>query len=240
MININMLISHVKARLGVSHRQIELLDDAIIKCLQEETLNTLSVYNPYYCTVFINLEEYRVMQGMNTFFIPTELGEDFNLMSVEKVMPTNFGASASYMSYLPGGTDLQSLLANLATTKLMNSLGDVAIVPYTFEFNAPNMLRLDNSSQMNNVMLIVRTTHKKDFTTFPFGLLETIKKLALYDVMIDIHSIRKFFSNTQTMFAQINLNIDDLQSAMDKRDELVEKLRNEQLKYATTRKIYQA
>ena len=64
-----------------------------------------------------------------------------------------------------------------------------------------------------------------------------IKKLAFYDVALDIYSIRRYFSSLSTTFADIELNLDDL-SVSDRRDDLIETLRKNQLKNPGARKIY--
>lgn len=238
MINISMLLDHVKSRLGVSHRHIEFLDEALIKCLEQTTLQTLSVYCPFYCSMVINLKESEVIPNMNTYFVPETLGDDFNVMGVEYVMPVSTGQSSTSLFYMPMGGDLQGIISSLAMTKLANGLLSATINPQTHQFIAPNMVRLFANSTMTNAMMIARTTHKKDFSTFPFGMLETIKNLAFYDVAMDIYSVRKYFSNVQTLFAQIQLDMDMYNSIPDKRDELIEKLRTRQLRFSNTKKIF--
>lgn len=238
MIHINNLVDTVKARLGAVHRQLELSDEAIRKCLQDETLQTLSVFAPYYCNVFLDLKENEVMPGMNTYFVPHELGDDFEIMGVEAVIPSASGVTPRGYNYLPAGLDLQANVAFLANAKLINMLSAASSNPSTFQFIPPNQLRLINTLATSNVILVCRTTHKKDFTSFPMGMLETIRELAFYDVARDIYSIRKYFSNIQTLVAQISLDLDIFSNAVDKRADLVEKLRRDQLKYSNTRKIF--
>jgi hypothetical protein len=114
------------------------------------------------------------------------------------------------------------------------------MVPNTFTFIPPNMLRLNGevnftSYQMFSVTL--KVTHNKDFSTFPFGLRETIKKLALYDICLDIFGIRNYFSNLSTTFGDVNLQL-DIFNVEDKRDDLIEKMRLNQIKNARLKKIY--
>lgn len=240
MININLLVNHVKARLGATHRNLELNDEAIMNCLQEETLKTLSVYHPFFCQMTLNLKENEVMPMSNTYFLPARLGDDFDIVGVELVIPVATGAAANNMFFIPAGSDIQSIVSSLAMTKLANSMAATTINPDTFEFIPPNMLRLYNNFSLSNVVIVARTTHKRDFSTFPFGMLELIKDLAYYDVAMDIYGIRKYFSNIQTLFAQINLDTDMLSSIPDKRTELIERMRTRQLRYSKTKKIFMA
>ena len=51
-------------------------------------------------------------------------------------------------------------------------------------------------------------------------------------------STRQYFSTLQSVFGEINLNLDRLQSQADKRQEIVEKLESKQLKSSTMPRIW--
>lgn len=234
---INDLVKHVKSRLGAYHRKLELDDDSIIQCLEQETLKTLSVYFPYYLEWILNTKENLVPDLKNTYFLPEEI-HGYTIIGVERVLP-KFGQTQStglgnvYGGILPS---INSFI-NMQLDQVMIS---AFMVPNTFTFMPPNMVRLNGevnftSYQMFSVTL--KTTHNKDFSTFPFGLRETIKKLALYDVCLDIFGIRNYFSNLSTTFGDVNLQLDIL-NVEDKRDDLIEKLRLNQIKNARVKKIY--
>lgn len=243
MINISMLVDHVKARLGVSHRKIELADEAVIQCLVDTTLKTLSIYAPYYCTMLLNLKSSEVMPNMNTYFLPEELGDEFIIMGIEQAFPTSSGnmvsdAASGSAFFMPAGSDIQNIITSLASAKFNNMMASQSVNPFTFEYLPPNMIRFNNNMSTGNMMLVARTTHKKDFSTFPFGMMEVIKELAFYDVAMDIYSIRRHFSNMRTLFAEINLDMEMFTSIPDKRQELIERLKKNQMRYSSTKKIY--
>lgn len=238
MIHINDIVDHIKAMLGTT-RNLELSDESIIRCLQQETLKTLSVYLPYYVTAPLNLQENKIMPGANIFYVPTKFGDDFELMSVEAVVPIS-GSSGNGIGSYTGSSSLQGLISSLAFQRLGNALTQAAINPETFEFLAPNQLRLPNNYTTNSAMVVYRTTHKRDFSTFPAGLYNIIQDLAVADFAIDILSIRRYYNTTNTLFAQINLDMDFYNQQPDRRRELIQQLRENQLKYSHTRKIYLA
>ena len=245
MINISMLVDHVKGRMGASHRKIELDDDMIIQCLCDTTLKTLSIFAPYYCTTILDLKENEVLPGMNTYFVPEELGDEFIVMGVEHALPIGVGSAIGNSDsgsgfFMPGGGDLQNIISSLAFAKLGNMMSSQALNPFTFEFLPPNMVRFNNNISVGKMMLIVRTTHRKDFATFPFGMLETIKELAFYDVAMDIYGIRKYFASMRTLFAEINLDMEIFSNIPSERKELIERLKKNQQRYGSTRKIYVA
>ena len=232
---INEILNYIKARLGASHRQLELSDEAIIDCLQQETLLTLSAYFPYY--IEYNIELKRLDGSKNIVLLPETLGGQYRVIGVQSIYNTYSSVIGITNIY---GSNIDDSISSFLDSKVNASLNSAFSNPDTFEFLPPNMLRLNNFANysMNNTLtLLFKTTHRNDFATFPFGLRETIKKLALYDVSLDIYGIRKYFSNLSTTFAEIELNLDDL-NVSDKRDELVELMRRNQLKTSSAKKIW--
>ena len=63
-------------------------------------------------------------------------------------------------------------------------------------------------------------------------------KLAMADVAGDLLGIRNYFSQIETTFGEINLNTELLSSWVEKRDDVIEQLRNNQLKNAGAKKIW--
>jgi hypothetical protein len=63
-------------------------------------------------------------------------------------------------------------------------------------------------------------------------------KMFEYDVKIDLYGIRRYFSTINTTFGELNLNTEILESAQDKRDELVELWSNKRHKSANMRKVW--
>jgi hypothetical protein len=239
MLNLNLLVNHIKARVGFTHRKLELSEEAIITCLQQETLPTISTYMPFYCMSSCNLGTDKVAQNMNTYWIEAK-SDEFDILDVTVVMPPVRGMNSSAYMLTPIGADYQTIIGALTTSKFASTLNSVVLNPETWQFLPPNQLRVYSTYSLTELALVLKTTHRKDFSTLPIGASEVIKKLAYYDVMMDVFGFRKYFSQLNTAVAQINLNMDELSSIPDKRDELIERLRKEQLKYSPTKKIYVA
>lgn len=239
MVNINLLLNHIKARLGASHKPIELSDEAIVQCLQENTLITLSTYFPFFCQYPLSQSE-RVDNQENLYFIPDEI-HDFKTLAVELVIPSYVGSMGSAFQFTPLGGDIQAIIERMSSLRFANNLASIMTNPLTHTFIPPNMLRVMGHNIGNatgtSLMAVLRTTHRKDFTTLPFGALDIIKELAFYDVALDILSIRKYFSQINTNFAQIELDLDPLM-VEDKRNNVLETLRRDMLKTANQRKVF--
>ena len=239
---LNEIVNHIKSRLGTTHRRLELSDDEIVSVIQTETLNTFSVYNPFFLEYVINLDTDKVEGSDNTFNIPIEI-EGFKVIGVEKV----FNLSASMLSYGIAsasygilGTDLSSSISAFINAKLASGISSVMLPPETFQYIHPSILRVYNIFPQQKMMCIIKTTHRKDLSTIPYGFLETFKKLALADVCNDLLGMRMYFQNIGTTFGEINLNTDMLKEYADKRDDLIETLRKNMLKNSGVKKIYTA
>ena len=234
------LVNNIKARLGASHRNLELDDRDIVSLLQNETLKTASIYNPFFLEYLLDPETERVEGTGNVFNVPMEIA-GFETMGVEKVFAAQNTASMyGFVPYGILGGDIGTIMGNYLNMKLANGITGLMLPPDTFQYVHPGILRIFNTYTQNKYFVVLRTTHKKDFSTFPYGLRETIMKLALADVANDLLGIRTFFQNLGSTFAEINLNTDLLNNWADKRDDLIENMRRSQLKNAGVRKIYVA
>jgi hypothetical protein len=234
------LVNNIKARLGASHRNLELDDRDIVNLLQNETLKTASIYNPFFLEYLLDPETEQVEGMGNVFNVPMEIA-GFETMGVEKVFAAQNTASMyGLVPYGILGGDIGTIMGNYLNMKLANGITGLMLPPDTFQYVHPGMLRIFNTYTQNKYFVVLRTTHKKDFSTFPYGLRETIMKLALADVANDLLGIRTFFQNLGSTFAEINLNTDMLNNWADKRDDLIENMRKNQLKNAGVRKIYVA
>jgi hypothetical protein len=236
---INEIVNHVKSRLGMTHRRLELSEEDIVNLLQTETLPTLSVYFPFYLEYMLDTQT-TLVEGMgNTYNLPTEL-MGFRIIGCEKVIDSLGYTASSGMNFGILGTDMVSSMTNFMNTKLSNGLTMAMLPPTTFQFMPPNLLRVHNTYSGRNLFTVLKSTHRKDFSTLPFGLLESVKRLALADVANDLLGIRNYFQNVGTTFGEINLNLDQLKEWSDKRDDLIESFRKNQLKNTGAKKIYVA
>jgi hypothetical protein len=228
---------HVKARLGAFSRKLELDDDAILSVLEQETLPTLSIYFPYYLSWILNVKEEKVPILNNTYYLPINI-EGHRLIGVEKVLPKFGNTQSTGLGNIYGG--ILPSFNNYISMKLDATLLSAFMVPQTFTFTAPNMVRLNgeyNFAEFDSYMFVLKTTHPKNFSTFPYGLRETIMKLAFYDVALDVLAIRKYFVSMSTTFGDIDLQLDPLEM-VTQRDDLVELMRKNQLKNALVKKVY--
>ena len=234
---INDIIRHVKARMGAYSRKLELDDDSLIRILEQETLPTLSVYFPYYIEYILDTVTNQLPGANNQFYLPSEI-EGFYLLGVERVLPCIGASQSTGMGNVYGG--VMPSLNNFINMKLDQTILSAFMVPNTFTFFPPNTIRLNgelNFTMYKRLNLTLKVTHNKNFSTFHPGLREIIMKMAFYDIALDILGIRKYFQSLSTTFGEVDLNLDMLEVS-DRRDDLIETLRKNQLKNSVVKKIY--
>ena len=111
--------------------------------------------------------------------------------------------------------------------------------PITFIFYAPNQVEIAPVHALsNNYVVLANVVHPDHLGTIPVGLQEPFRDLALCDVSRAILSMRKRFSNMQTSFGSMELNISDLEDNVGKREEILEKMQTDSVKYGKRKKIF--
>lgn len=243
MFNMNSVLDYIKARLGASHRKIEFSDEGLIRCITEQTLPEFSIYFPYFCQYRLDTSDDNKVYGSDTTFFVPETINDFQVMGVQWAINSTLVGSNNLMTTEANqitmlGTCPMAALSALVGARLAQTLStSTGFTNESFTFLPPNMIRL-NANVGSYPTLVLRTTHRRDLTTIPFGASSLFKELALCDVCLDIIGIRNYFQNIQTLFAQIQLNVDELKNIAEKRVDLIERFRKEQLKSANIRKVY--
>jgi len=225
------LVNHIKSRLGASVRGLELDNDAIALVLKEETLRTLSLYFPKFIGYIVDIEKDQVGRDQGLYYIDTPTA----LLGVELILSMNGLGNYTYYDRTYSICPFEYIL-----TYLQKEILDYTRVPTTCSFEPPNKVRVSpNPATMmgKKVVLKLKVAHS-DFQEFHPGLLETIKKLALCDVKLDILGMRRIFNNINTSMSDIELSLGTYEEAETKRDDLLEKIRASMHLSANRRKIF--
>jgi len=91
---------------------------------------------------------------------------------------------------------------------------------------------------MSNLLVELKAVHPAHMETVTVAMREHFMKLAYLDVASALFPIRQRFANMNTIYGSIELFMDKLAEAKDKRDELLEKFRVNFLKDSKRKKIY--
>jgi len=98
------------------------------------------------------------------------------------------------------------------------------------EYRPPNMVKIstvtgaDITRGMNSFPLEIFIKHAPNLMTIPPSMMEIFEELAEADVAKFLYENLKYYEGLETVFANIDIKIGDLESKASKRDEIIERL----------------
>lgn len=234
MLNSTEVIRHIEKNLGFKLTDLELSHDEILQNIRSESLITFSKYFPYQERIRIDSKN-DLAEGYNNIFY---LNTENEIININRIVSSSLlGANAVYDMLHPYAQNM--LHGDPITRQLNMDLVSAVKNPITWSFIPPNKIEIAPSSYVtDNFIIVVNVVHPEHFGTIPTNLREIFLKLCLYDTQIALYNIRNRFSNLQTSFGNIELFIDDLRDAKDKKDELIEKMVNSSIRNPNRKKIW--
>jgi hypothetical protein len=207
---------------------VDFQDEDILSCLDQETLPTLSIYLPWLYDFKVDTVADRIGGREGVYQIRTN-GE--RLLGVHRVRE-GVGAFGAF-PYDP------LLFGDVLDRQLVADRQSASELSLTWDFRAPNILELfPKGLQYSEVWVECKCVHPTHLRTVPPTAREILRELFLANLAIDVLSVRQYFQNIQSVFGELNLNLDRLQQQADKRSEIIEKLEVKQHKSAHARRIW--
>jgi hypothetical protein len=208
--------------------QVDFNDADILACLDQETLPTLSIYLPHYHTFQIDTTKDQLPGRLGVYQIP-ESGE--RLLRVHRILD-NIGGHGSSM-YDP------MLFGDVLDRQLVADRQSATELSVTWAFYPPNIVDVfPKALQYSTLSIECACVHPTHCRTIPPTAREILRELFLADLAIDVLSVRSYFQNLQSVFGELNLNLERLQSQADKREAIIEKLEAKQFKTAHARRLW--
>lgn len=224
--NMTYLLNKIENRLGTDMLD---LPDKLKKeqwaenVIIPDTLKTWSRYFPYEF-------RYKITQDMKRkdgwYLLDEDLFGDCHILGVKNIDWSTFndnvfGGPYGMYDYLSAGYDVGDMF-DLINQANINSLFNNGIY---INFEPPNKFRLESTYgaqvSMTNFDVYVLIEHNPNLTTISATQMETFESLAQADVAGYLYNKLKMFQDLQTVYATVNLRLDDLQSEYQKRDEIV-------------------
>lgn len=226
------VLNYIERNFGYGFNELELNTDDILNTIRMETLPTYSKFFPYMIEHYINPDEDRVNGYDNRYYLKCE---GYTVLGVAEVFITN-----TYYGDIAGLGYSSAVGMNGSEAQLIQDVLSVNRVPVTHRYNGDdNSVTIFPSGIPKHAVLAkLKVVHLDDFSSIPLNMRDEFLKLCLYDVQSAIFPLRRRFSNLQTAFGNIELFIDDLAEAPNKREELFEKWRRYSHKAANRKKIY--
>jgi hypothetical protein len=233
--NMSKLIDKIERRLGTRPLNLppELQKPNWAKVIIEDTLTTYSRYMPHKF-------RYEVITSRDRkgdyYIIDDTVMEGIELLGVRDIAWDDFSPVSSMTGNQPYG--MYDFFSN--TGWGMEEVGMVQMRANEIslfnngiyvEFEMPNKLKLKNATNNDvtrglpsfKIDLLVK--HSPNLTTISPTQMETVEKLAIADVASFLYQELKYYDGLETVFANIDLKMNDLQEQANKRDEIEQTLK---------------
>lgn len=161
------------------------------------------------------------------YLLDEDMFDGVTILGIQNIDWANFNASSytggygyyDTYSYGLGVEDMANIIGGTNIASLFNN----NIYP-TFE--PPNKFRLETSygrpvTGVDTFDVYVLVQHSPNLLTISPTQMETFEKLALADVAVFLYNELKYFDNVETVFANVNMRLEDLQEKANGREEVV-------------------
>lgn len=229
MLNTTKVLRHIEKKLGFKFTDLEIDENEIMDEIRQNTLRVYSKYFPYITRVDVT-EQQKIDGKVNRFMIDPQ---GLEIMSINRLILGN-------MEYIdPSIITRPNYQADIFSTIMANDMMSMVRNPITFSFLEPNIVEIYPSVVgLTNVMMFVNAVHPDHLGTIRANMEDQFLKLAYLDVADMLYMIRARFANMTTPYGNLELMVDRLQDASDKRDELLQEWRRQSHKNANRKRIF--
>lgn len=224
--NMTRLLNKIENRLGTDMLDLpkQLRKEVWAeKVIIPDTIVTWSRYFPYEFRYHITPE---TKKKNGWYLLDEEVFGDVNILGVKNIdwgtfNNDIFGGPYGTYDYMAAGYDIGDMFG-LINQANINSLFNNGIYP---NFEPPNKFRLESTYGseicMNSFDVFVLVEHSANLTTISPTQMDTFESLAMADVAGFLYNKLKLFQDLQTVFANVNIRIEDLQEQYQKREEIM-------------------
>lgn len=226
------LVNKIERRLGLSVLSLpdEIAKDTWHETIEGDTIPTFSRYFPYKITIIVD----NTYEKDGFFFIDKDLPEGTKILGVKDIdwesyrcdpRFDRYGINFSTYDFISRDYSLDDVAFSQTAADFI-SLFNLGIY---IEFEYPNKVKLVsvNGSPVSRYRpfpLQVFIEHPANLMTISPTMMETFERLAMCDVATMLYQQLKYFDNTDTVFVNLDLKLDDLRSWSEKREDLVREL----------------
>lgn len=225
MLNMSKLISSIKMDLGVYGMALPFdnPDEVFRDVLELKTIPTFSQFQPYYIPLKMDLDKaVEIEKNLQyTIYELPDVFADSEILFVKKLEEDLDSFAHGYLDTgaLMGGISWEDMMMGQANA----NLASIAMPATTFEYIAPNKIKIFNDSFMysRKVRLEIAVQHSNNLSTISKTAEYSFTKLATLDIKMMLYNNLKHYNDLQTAYGNINLKIDDWSNAESERTELL-------------------
>jgi hypothetical protein len=220
-----MVLRYLNRNLGTLVQKLELSADEMMRIVFQESLPTYSKFFPYLFRTTVGSDQ--SIDGSNSYTLRTE---DLEIIGVQKAFPH------SQQMY---GIPLMAIVGDPVANQLMQDNLSKVLTPYTWKFESPYTLRLYPKIVNNqSVLVFAKAVHPKHMKTIPMSMRDEFLQLCLLDVLISLYPIRHRFTTMNTAYGSIEPFMDLVDDAQSRKEELIQRWRDNYLARDLAKKVF--
>ena len=216
--NLSEFMTLVKERAEINDIPLPISDKEIIRHFDISALREFSVRYPYITQGWLTSKDAidlstRSLNGAVEYVIPEKYYQGTEILDVTHLLPGGYGSEANM--YMPnvvlGSADM--LLESVADIKMAAALGSMMTHAPTREFHAPDRLIIFNGWTSGSFRIELALKHDLSLATVPNGAFTNLLELATLDLEAYLYSKLKRKNNIETGIGNIDMKIDNWESA---------------------------
>lgn len=215
--NERYLLNKVKGDLGFPYNIIEFTDDKIVEevICSYSTRLTFSKRFPYEERIYVSEKDNENKDNMysNRYTINSKN----IILNITKLYPIYFSSLVQLLPTQTGGDPLNDAIDGL--------LYDINKYEMNFNFIHPNIIEVYGGGY-GQFLLVAETIHSADLSTIPVNKQDIYITLVKGVLSEKLKTIRSKYGSLTTPFGELSLNIDLLDAAIQKKDDLFDKIDN--------------
>lgn len=237
--NMSDLLNKLERRLGLipltPHLPKEFNKESWANVIMQDTMVTFSRYFPNKFPYVVN-NETTTKKG-DTYYLNDDLIGDTKVLGIIDLDWSDFGSDnlslsqlGPYGYYMPNYYGSSSVLTDQIIGLQMNAnIGSLFNNGVYIDFKDPNMFtikgigNLDLNYKCFKINLLVQ---HRDLSTISPTKMEIFEELAQADVAEFLYKNLRYYNNLETVFVNIDLKLEELESEGNKRENVIETLRN--------------
>lgn len=229
------LLDKIERRLGTKVLNLpdELSKDVwATEVISNETLDTFSRFFPNELKVILDKS---MRLGNGWYIIDSVIPDDVEILGVRDIDWPSLSQDAltqheaqgyGIYSVLPTDYSYDDIMA----IQMRADLTSIFINQIFIKYVPPNRIRLtsvydtDVTRAFSSFPVTLLTKHASNLMTIPPTMMETFENLAQADVAKFLYENLKYYDGLETVYANMDLKLSDLENEAGKRDDIVEKL----------------
>jgi hypothetical protein len=170
-------------------------------------------------------------------YIDTNLPDNIEVLGVRDLDWEEF-SNDSFVQQQSSGFGVYDMLANgygIEDTMLMQMRADTLSMynnGFYVDFKPPNMIKIvsvtgaDVVKSMRTYPVLLYIKHANNLMTISPTKMETFERLATADVATFLYEYLKHYDGLETVFANVNLQLDTISSKAQERNDVIEEMKN--------------